>query len=72
LHAFAQLILFSSLCLSPAAGQDHLNSEPSRVQSRPKGLGSALPSVAQGKKPGTRGGGNKGFQMLLAKLALAS
>ena len=30
LYAFAQLILFSSLRLSAATGQDHSNSEPSR------------------------------------------
>jgi hypothetical protein len=33
----------------------------SKIQSRPKGSGSALPSVAQGKKAGAGAGGNKGF-----------
>jgi hypothetical protein len=33
----------------------------SKIQSRPKGSGSALPSVAQGNRPGTGAGGNRGF-----------
>ena len=32
-----------------------------QIQSRPKGSGAALPSVAQGNRPGTGAGGNRGF-----------
>jgi hypothetical protein len=39
----------------------------SKVQSRPKGTGTGLPSVAQGKKPGAGAGGNKGFPDLAGK-----
>ena len=39
----------------------------SKIQSSPKGTGSGLPSVAQGKKPGAGAGGNKGFPDLAGK-----
>ena len=44
-----------------AGGNINRSQAASKVQSRPKGSGSALPSVAQGKKPGTGAGGNKSF-----------
>ena len=42
-----------------AGGNINRSQAASKVQSRPKGSGSALPSFAQGKKPGTGARGNK-------------
>ncbi len=39
----------------------------SKAQSHPKGSGTALPSIAQGKKPGAGAGGNKSFPDLAGK-----
>jgi hypothetical protein len=39
----------------------------SKIQSRPKGSGSGLPSVAQGNKPGAGARGNKGFPNIADK-----
>jgi hypothetical protein len=44
-----------------AGGNINRSQVSSKIQSRPKGSGSALPSVAQGGKRGAGAGGNKGF-----------
>ena len=44
-----------------AGGNINRSQASSKIQSRPKGSGSALPSVAQGNRPGTGAGGNRGF-----------
>ena len=44
-----------------AGGNINRSQASSKIQSRPKGSGSALPSVAQGGKRGAGAGGNKGF-----------
>jgi hypothetical protein len=44
-----------------AGGNINRSQVSSKVQSRPKGSGSALPSVAQGKKPGSGAGSKKSF-----------
>ena len=44
-----------------AGGNINRSQASSKIQSRPKGSGSGLPSVAQGNRPGTGAGGNKGF-----------
>jgi hypothetical protein len=43
------------------AGGNINRSQASKIQSRPKGSGSALPSVAQGNRAGTGAGSNRGF-----------
>jgi hypothetical protein len=44
-----------------AGGNINRSQVSSKIQSRPKGSGSALPSVAQGNRPGTGAGANRGF-----------
>jgi hypothetical protein len=44
-----------------AGGNMNRSQVSSKIQSRPKGSGSALPSVAQGGKRGAGAGGDKGF-----------
>jgi hypothetical protein len=44
-----------------AGGNINRSQVSNKIQSRPKGSGSALPSVAQGNRPGAGAGGNKGF-----------
>ena len=44
-----------------AGGNINRSQASSKVQSRPKGSGSALPSVAQGNRAGTGAAGNRGF-----------
>jgi hypothetical protein len=44
-----------------AGGNMNRSQAASKIQSRPKGSGSALPSVAQGGKRGAGAGGDKGF-----------
>jgi hypothetical protein len=44
-----------------AGGNINRSQVSSKIQSRPNGSGSALPSVAQRNRPGTGAGGNRGF-----------
>jgi hypothetical protein len=44
-----------------AGGNINRSQVSNKIQSRPKGSGSALPSVAQGNRPGAGAGANKGF-----------
>ena len=50
-----------------AGGNINRSQASSKVQSRPKGSGSGLPSVAQGNRPGAGAGGNKGFPNIADK-----
>jgi hypothetical protein len=55
-----------------AGGNVNRSQVSSKIQSRPNGSGSALPSVAQGNRRGTGAGGTKGSPMLRTKLAAAN
>ena len=50
-----------------SGGNVNKSQAASKIKSSPKGTGTGLPSVAQGKKPGTGAGGNKGFPDLAGK-----
>jgi len=50
-----------------AGGNINRSQASSKIQSRPKGSGSGLPSVAQGNRPGAGSGGNKGFPNIADK-----
>src|SRR4029077_12450058 len=50
-----------------AGGNINRSQASSKIQSRPKGSGSGLPSVAQRNRPGAGAGGNKGFPNIADK-----
>jgi hypothetical protein len=58
---------FGGLVPNKNVGGGNINKSQSKYKSLPKGTGTGLPSVAQGKKPGAGAGGNKGFPDLAGK-----